>query len=58
MVAPPGIGVSVSCLKDGLRYVAEVPPRNRCQGGRIVENWVQVDYLGLLQQLGVIPPKE
>ncbi len=55
MVAPPGIGIgtSVSCLEDGLRFVAEVPPHNPCQRGRIVENWIQFDNLGLLQQLGV-----
>jgi steroid delta-isomerase-like uncharacterized protein len=28
----------------------------RVTNGKVVENWVQVDFLGLLQQLGVIPP--
>ena len=28
----------------------------RITGGRAVECWVQADFLGLLQQLGVIPP--
>ena len=28
----------------------------RIAGGKAVETWVQVDYLGLLQQLGAIPP--
>ena len=28
----------------------------RITGGKAVETWVQVDYLGLLQQLGAIPP--
>ena len=28
------------------------------EGGKIVEDWVLVDMLGLMQQLGVIPPLE
>jgi predicted ester cyclase len=28
----------------------------RVSGGKIVERWGQVDQLGLMQQLGVIPP--
>jgi steroid delta-isomerase-like uncharacterized protein len=28
----------------------------RIAGGKAVECWVQVDFLGLLQQLGAIPP--
>lgn len=28
----------------------------RITGGKAVENWVQADFLGLVQQLGVIPP--
>ncbi len=28
----------------------------RCKGGKIVEEWENWDDLGLLQQLGVIPP--
>ena len=28
----------------------------RIVGGKIVENWVNLDALGLLQQLGVLPP--
>jgi hypothetical protein len=58
LVAPLGIGVSVSCREVGLRFVAEVPQRNRCQGGWIVENWGQFDTLGLLQQLGIVPLME
>jgi steroid delta-isomerase-like uncharacterized protein len=27
----------------------------RIAGGKAVENWVQADFLGLLQQLGVVP---
>ena len=27
----------------------------RVEGGKIVERWANVDELGLLQQLGVIP---
>jgi predicted ester cyclase len=28
---------------------------NRVAGGKLVENWLQFDRLGLLQQLGVVP---
>ena len=28
----------------------------RITGGKAIETWVQVDFLGLLQQLGVVPP--
>ena len=28
----------------------------RMTGGKAVETWVQADFLGLLQQLGVVPP--
>ena len=28
----------------------------RITGGKAVETWVQVDFLGLLQQLGAVPP--
>lgn len=27
----------------------------RIQGGRFVENWVQIDMMGMMQQLGVAP---
>jgi predicted ester cyclase len=29
---------------------------NRIAGGKIVESWVSYDALGLLQQLGLVPP--
>jgi len=29
---------------------------NRFEGGKSVEHWVEMDTLGLMQQLGVIPP--
>ena len=29
---------------------------NRIEGGKIVESWVSYDALGLLQQLGLVPP--
>jgi steroid delta-isomerase-like uncharacterized protein len=29
---------------------------HRIAGGKIVDNWVSMDMLGMLQQLGVIPP--
>ena len=28
----------------------------RIAGGKIAENWVNLDALGMLQQLGVLPP--
>jgi predicted ester cyclase len=28
----------------------------RFEGGKVVEHWAQIDALGLLQQLGAIPP--
>jgi predicted ester cyclase len=28
----------------------------RVAGGRLAEEWVELDMLGLLQQLGAIPP--
>jgi steroid delta-isomerase-like uncharacterized protein len=28
----------------------------RIEGGRIVEEWVETDRLGLMQQMGVVPP--
>ena len=28
----------------------------RVAGGRIAEQWINVDSMGMLQQLGVIPP--
>jgi predicted ester cyclase len=28
----------------------------RVENGKLVENWIQMDMVGLLQQLGVIPP--
>jgi hypothetical protein len=30
----------------------------RIADGKAVENWVQMDMLGLMQQLGVVPPPE
>jgi predicted ester cyclase len=30
----------------------------RIAGGKIVEHWVELDQLGLLQQLGVVPPAQ
>jgi steroid delta-isomerase-like uncharacterized protein len=29
---------------------------NRIEGGKIVEEWGEMDRLGLMQQLGVVPP--
>jgi predicted ester cyclase len=28
---------------------------NRMEGGKVAEHWVELDLLGLLQQLGAIP---
>ena len=46
-----------------------IPPTNRpmkvtgitilrLEGGKIVERWVEVDMLGALQQLGVVPESQ
>jgi len=29
---------------------------DRIAGGKFVERWVQADFLGMMQQLGVVPP--
>lgn len=44
-IAPTGKEVTVT----GIEIV-------RIAGGKMVEHWEQVDQLGLMQQLGVIPP--
>ena len=44
-IAPTGKQVTMT----GIQIV-------RTAGGRIAENWVNIDALGLLQQLGVLPP--
>src|SRR5258707_1583715 len=31
---------------------------NRIADGKIVENWVEVDQLGMMQQLGLVPPTQ
>ncbi len=41
--APPGTGRG----PEGMRQ--------RVANGKMVENWVQMDMLGLMQQLGVVP---
>lgn len=39
---------------------AEVPgvTINRIEDGKIAETWVMADFLGLLQQVGVVPPMD
>ncbi|HEX8180706.1 MAG TPA: ester cyclase [Pyrinomonadaceae bacterium] len=46
-VAPTGREVSVRM------FISQ-----RIAGGRIVEDWVLVESLGLFQQLGLVPPRE
>ena len=46
-VAPTGRDVSVRMMIV-----------QRMAGGRIVEDWVLVESLGLFQQLGLVPPRE
>ena len=43
----PPTGKQVSSLGIIFAHIAE---------GKIVENWILIDQMGLLQQLGVIPP--
>jgi predicted ester cyclase len=31
---------------------------NRIVDGKVVESWSQVDQMGMMQQLGVVPPPE
>ncbi len=31
---------------------------NRVVGGKVEEHWVELDLLGLMQQLGAVPPPE
>jgi predicted ester cyclase len=44
-LAPPGRPATLTCVVIG-----------RFEGTRLVELWLQADLLGLLQQLGVMPP--
>lgn len=58
---------TVTCTHEG-EYMGIPPTDNqiavtgieifRIADGKIVESWWSVDYLGMLQQLGVIPPPE
>jgi predicted ester cyclase len=45
-------GVPSTNRKITIRTVAQ----HRVEGGRIVEDWVMVETLGLFQQLGLVPP--
>jgi predicted ester cyclase len=40
----------------GKRATVSVTNINRFAGGKVVEAWAVIDLLGLMQQLGVIPP--
>jgi predicted ester cyclase len=41
---------------SGIQFSATGIEIYRFEGGKIVEHWLQADNLGLLQQLGVVPP--
>jgi predicted ester cyclase len=47
-------GIAPTGREITIRTVAQ----HRIEGGRIVEDWVIVETLGLFQQLSVIPPMQ
>jgi steroid delta-isomerase-like uncharacterized protein len=40
----------------GRKIVAKGITFARTENGRIIENWILIDQMGMLQQLGIIPP--
>ena len=50
-----GASPSIPVPPTGKRIRAEGAIVSRWEDGKIVEEWVYNDYLGLMQQLGVIP---
>ena len=51
-----GMTPALGLAPTGNRVVKEGSTVYRFQGGKIVEQWEYGDWLGLLTQLGVIPP--
>jgi predicted ester cyclase len=49
-------GMFIGNLPTGRPILAHGLLFARTENGRIVENWFLVDQMGLLQQLGIIPP--
>jgi len=45
-------------MNPSVRLAARRTPIWRIENGKGVENWVQLDQLGMMQQLGVIPTPE
>ena len=45
-----------SPLDTGKRVTITGITISRIEGGKVVEEWEEVDRLGLMQQLGVVPP--
>lgn len=48
-------GEFMGIAPTGKQVTVKVMSMHRIEGGKVVENWGQVDQLGLMQQLGVIP---
>jgi steroid delta-isomerase-like uncharacterized protein len=51
-------GEFMGIAPTGKQVTVKVMSMHRIEGGKVVENWAQVDQLGLLQQLGVVPAPE
>jgi steroid delta-isomerase-like uncharacterized protein len=50
------MGVFLGSPPTGRAIVAKGTIFARIENGRIAENWILVDQLGILQQLGIVPP--
>jgi len=49
-------GEYMGIAPTGRQVAMTVIAIRRIEGGRIVEEWVETDRLGLMQQMGVVPP--
>lgn len=49
-------GVFMGALPTGNRVKWSFIDINRIVNGKVVEHWAEVDTIGLMQQLGLIPP--
>jgi steroid delta-isomerase-like uncharacterized protein len=51
-------GLWLGIPPTGKRVNVRMTTIHRIQGGKIIEDWVLVESLGIFQQLGVLPPTE